>query len=183
MRRVIALLPLLLSLATGVPRPVTAAAVPPLPPPVGALSVWEFTGFCTDCSAAAGTPQFGHAILVLQGYAPSTPLTPANFYSLYYSSNLIMIHEALPLNVPTIFGGILTLAPGGDTVFIRFGDLETVETENYGIWCAGLNAFCGDDIGTQAAWSPVPEPTTVGMFGLSLAGLALARRRRGQRGR
>jgi hypothetical protein len=149
--------------------PVSASAI------VAANEIFNFVGPCTDCTGSAtGT-------LTLAGnYTLGTAITTSNFISFAYSGTNLLSAFTISSGDPSLFvSGSLNTIPGPNTV-----DLSSthglINTSSSGSWCVGSS--CLSDFGSNSSFSsPIsgtPEPATMGLLGVGLAGLAILRRRR-----
>jgi hypothetical protein len=158
-----------------------AKAIPSFP-----TTTYEFTGDCTDCAAHAGTPSFVvHGQLVLTDlYLLGTPLAPIDFVSFTYDgSNLLSAFTIDAADLESIIGVLPAKLPGPPTedTFILtkspFGphNADGIVVQSNGFWAIG--ALSGD-MGTNAVFSAVPEPSTWAMILLGFAGVGLTGYRR-----
>jgi PEP-CTERM motif len=139
-----------------------------------AVEVYKFTGQCsTDCTGSGtGT------LILLAGYVLGTPLVDDDLYSFNYTSNLIpdlSIH-----NDPNeSLSGILPVGLGPANITISDGNGSTFSSSSDGEWSAFIPS---DDAGTNGIWStpsttPTPEPSTLPLVGICLAGVIFLRGR------
>jgi hypothetical protein len=139
--------------------------------PIPTLTTFDFTGKCLDCAGMAD------AQLVVQDYPLGTPFTLSNFFSLAYDgSNLHPAFTLAPSQVGYFAGSIGPNLPGVfDVEILSSIPLENVFTTAGGFWDVGAPTA---DHGTQGTWSAVPEPGTMTLLAVGLAGLGIVRRLR-----
>ncbi len=149
---------------------------------VGAAIIYDWSGTCTDnCTGTAS------AVLTLKSsYTPGTVLTAADFVSFSYSSSsgsydipadasfveLLGSTGALPVS-----SGVTLLGPINFD-FEGLGTTFSVNTD--GTWGSGFTPkFTGLDFGDSHSWERrIPEPGSLALFGLGLAGLGAVRRKK-----
>jgi hypothetical protein len=170
-------------------------AIAALPATATTIQTWNFTGLCTDC------PGNGTGVLLVNQAQANGPLTfQFSYSSAWISYNMTNANAfiggsafsgttfTIPTNarldfrqiVPiTSFGG--TGNPLGAPGVYNDGTVYFQYVPTQGQWFTGSNAFLAD-YGTLPTWtqvpnnnSEVPEPTSVAIVGLGLAGLAYAR--------
>jgi hypothetical protein len=133
-----------------------------------AIVIYDFEGVCspifspeTDCSGTAT------AVLILDGYMPGTPLSPANFVRLEYeSSNLDFVNTSADF-----LTGVLPVTPGpADFFTAQFGS-QALTTFSTGLWDAAAIPR-----GLSHTWTlrAIPEPHALALFAVGLLGLALS---------
>ena len=157
-------------------------------------TTFNFTGTCSDCILSS-PPVI--ATLVLEDYTAGAAIAIANFVEFTYNGSDIVDPFTVtrdtfyPEFSDTVSGAIP--AAGGAAAFrISFGDVIGFESTTSGIWfaCApgsgvynagSCSLFRHNDVGI-GAWSasaPVPEPASMLMMAIGVAGLAgMAMRRR-----
>lgn len=136
--------------------------------------VYDFSGTCSDCTGTATGE------LTLSGYTLGQDITSANFVSFHYDgTDLQPSFTVLPTDSEFFVEGSLTTIPGPNDVLLGNSDIR-FQSQSNGDWCVG--GSCDRDAGTpsvyNAASTGVPEPATMGLLGLGLAGAALLGRRR-----
>jgi hypothetical protein len=177
-----------------------------LPAPASAgvtMTTYNFYGLCDDCLGPGGpatvpflsentndglfSPVTGTLMLV--DYTPGTPLQLANLVSFTYDGSSIID----PFTVNTFLGVSGSLDMTGNVLSsFNLGWDGSLSPEvpvacepgfecgllvlTDGIWIIGAFADFGID-GTFAG-APIPEPGTLALFGLGLASLGFARRKR-----
>ena len=145
----------------------------------GAVVIYDWSGNCTQNCTGTAT-----AVLTLgDSYTPGTPLLAADFISFSYSSSsgsydvpgdadfleLIGSTGALP-----VLSGV-TLTGPINLDFVGTGTTFSVNTD--GTWGSGFTPILAElDAGNSHIWERrIPEPATLALFGLGLAGLGAVR--------
>jgi hypothetical protein len=142
---------------------------------IASVSVYEFTGECTDCSNPVG-------YLTLDNYTPGTALSLSNFVSFVYTSSVFqtpliftdvyLIRGSLPENGPATTAFIdLWSASVPDYIF------ATSATGNWSLYrdTSILDYGPSHNFALQSA---VPEPSTWAMVIVGFAGVGFIAYRR-----
>jgi hypothetical protein len=144
-----------------------------------ALEVFNFTGTC-----AVESCSFSNATLELIGgsFTPGSPLTTDDLYDFSYTSNLLSFNINGDDTDVALSGVIPTTLPGPANISVSDSGFSFNSTSE-GSW----SAFeASDDAGANSVWSAnvnggsVPEPGTMAMLGMGLAGAIMVRYRRGR---
>lgn len=157
---------------------VSAAAFGTTPLHAGTVgnTTFTFTGSCTDCTPS-GVQTVG--ILVLANYVEGNALTPSNFVTFDYSSNLIASFH-IDSGSLTFISGSLPVGLGPATVTISSGT-NFFGTSSNGNWCLSNTGGCAD-FGVNGTFTSgdtvVPEPAAYSLLLAGIAGIALVRRKR-----
>jgi PEP-CTERM motif-containing protein len=167
-------MPSMRSLLSGIAATIAVSFAPGLASagvPVPTLTTFDFTGKCTDCAGTAD------AQLVVQDYLLGTQFSPPEFVSFHYDgTNLIPAFTLTSAGLSEFFGSIGPNLPGEFEVAIGtfFNPNHDFFTFTNGDWIVGASG----DFGTQGTWSAVPEPASLTLLAVGLAGLGMVVRLR-----
>ena len=145
---------------------------------VDTFQQYNFSGVCTDCNLATHAPSL--AELVLKNYVAGTAITRYNFVSFHYDGSDKLAAYTIdnnPLNpdIPSMQGFMYASLATQSVLFVAQGN-NHFTVSNSGAWTTDLQ-----DEGTGGTFSSaVPEPGTLALLGLGLAGIGGMMRRRQQ---
>lgn len=145
------------------------------------IDTFTFVGPCADCTG------FGIGTLVLTNYTLGNAMTPANFTSFTYTSNL----TSFSLNgvgpgvgqIDSISGLLPAILPSSADISFTTTQLLVFQSAVSGTWCAGING-CNLDFGIQGGtWQAgvIPEPATSALIIAGFGALTLLRRVKARR--
>jgi PEP-CTERM motif-containing protein len=143
-------------------------------PIVGMDVVFKFTGLCTDCASAASVSEYPvTGLLSLTDFVPQATLDRDNFVSFSYGgSNLIDPFEIFKSDID-ILDGALNADGTLFSPYLAFWewDLPDCQYCYFVVESSGDWSLEEDDYGINGRFSRVPEPTTILLLGLGLAGI------------
>ena len=146
-------------------------------PQAEAVVIYDWSGACEFGCTGQAT-----AVLTLADtYVPGTQVMAADFVSISYSSNAGSYNVPGNAGLELIFGpAVLPTVSGTATIGFDFTDVGRIFSTTPGSWSSLFVSLGIDHGGTEYDWSlrELPEPGALSLFGLGLAGLALAGRRR-----
>lgn len=146
-------------------------------PQAEAVVIYDWSGACEFGCTGQAT-----AVLTLADtYVPGTQVMAADFVSISYSSNAGSYNIPPDAGLELIFGpAILPAVSGVATIGFDFTDAGRIFQTATGSWASLFVSLGIDHGGTEYEWvlRELPEPGALSLFGLGLAGLALAGRRR-----